>query len=436
MQIAVLGLGKLGSVLAALHASSGNQVVGFDLDAGIVSSLKSGKAPFIEPGLQGLIDLAGENLRASHDPEEAIKVAEASIVIVPTPSRMDGTFSNEYVVNAVQAIGKAISKSQKRHTVIIASTVMPGSCIGEISDALESSSGKKVGEGVGLVYNPQFIALGSIVNNMRRPDLVLIGESDSQSGQVAVDLALACAENRPAISRVSLSSAELAKLAINTFVTTKISFANMLGEFCDFLDGADIDEVTSAVGSDSRIGKKYLQGALGYGGPCFPRDNIALVSSAKSFGIDASIASGTDSINDRQVERIVALVMKFARPGAKISVFGLSYKPDTPVCEESQSIEIANSLTEAGFQVSAYDELVVNAPGLSSKVQVQGSVSDTVLSSDVAVFTHPAASFKELDLARLKSRTIIDIWGSIVDSELTHSSQIIRPGRNLKKGLA
>ncbi len=434
MRIAVFGLGKLGSVLAALHASSGNQVFGVDLDPEIVKSLNSGIAPFIEPGLQKLLDVAGQNLRASVDPLEAIKDADASIVIVPTPSGKDGAFSNKYVVDAVQTIGRSISKSSSIHTVIIASTVMPGSCAGEISDALESSSGKKIGEGVGLVYNPQFIALGSIVNNMRRPDLVLIGESDSLSGQVALELALACADNSPSVSRISLASAELAKLAINTFVTTKISFANMLGEFCDFLDGADIDQVTSAVGSDSRIGKKYLQGALGYGGPCFPRDNIALVASAERYGVDASIASGTDSVNHRQVKRIVTLVQSVAQPGATVSLFGLSYKPDTPVCDESQSIEIANSLADSGFRVSAYDELVVNTPKLSPKVVAHQSLSDSVYSSDISVFTHPVVSFKKLELSRLRSRSVIDIWGSIVESDLNSSSELIRPGRNSNKG--
>jgi UDPglucose 6-dehydrogenase len=437
MKIAVFGLGKLGSVLAALHSSSGNEVQGVDLSEVLVKAINEGKAPFLEQGLQELIDRASSNLRATIDAEQACENADASIVIVPTPSGPDGRFTNEYVVKAVETIGRSIRSSPKRHTAIIASTVMPGSCSGEISRALEESSGKQVGNDVGLVYNPQFIALGSIVSNMRKPDLVLIGESDPESGQVALDLAMAIAENEPAVSRIGLASAELAKLAINTFVTTKISFANMLGEFCDHLEGANIDDVTSAVGADSRIGKKYLQGALGYGGPCFPRDNIALAAAADTLGIDASIAVATDTINNRQVRRILNLVSSLVETGSSVTVFGLAYKPETPVCDESQSVDIANALTASGYKVFAYDELVspADSPKLSSAVTVTQKPSEAVYSSNVAVFTHPVGSFKGLDLSKLVSARVIDVWGSMEKSQLPKSAELIRPGRIANEGL-
>lgn len=408
-----------------------------DLSPEIVYSLSAGRAPFIEPGLQELIASAGSNLRATLSPSNETQDSDVSIVIVPTPSMVGGQFTSEFVVNAVETIGHSIKESLKRHTVIIASTVMPGSCAAEISRALEESSGKQVGKDVGLVYNPQFIALGSIVSNMRKPDLVLIGESDPESGQVALDLALAIAENQPAVSRISLASAELAKLAINTFVTTKISFANMLGEFCDHLEGANIDDVTSAVGSDSRIGKKYLQGALGYGGPCFPRDNIALAAAADTLGIDASIAVATDTINNRQVRRILNLVSSLVETGSSVTVFGLAYKPETPVCDESQSVDIANALAASGYKVCAYDELVspADSPKLSSAVTASQKPSETVYSSNVAVFTHPVGSFKRLDLSKLVSSQVIDIWGSMETSQLPKSAELIRPGRIANEGL-
>jgi UDPglucose 6-dehydrogenase len=437
VKISVFGLGKLGSVLAALHATKGHEVTGVDLSDSLVRTINSGKAPFMEPGFQDLIDLAGQRLQATTSAEEACKDADASIVIVPTPSGPGGGFTNEYVVKVVEAIGQSIQSLTRRHTVIIASTVMPGSCSAEITTALEKSSGKRVGQELGLVYNPQFIALGSILSNMRRPDLILIGESDSEAGQLALDLALAIADNEPAVSRIGLASAELAKLAINTFVTTKISFANMLAEFCDNLEGSNIDDVTSAVGSDSRIGSKYLQGALGYGGPCFPRDNIALAAAAGVLGIDASIAVATDSINNRQVLRILNLVFSECPSGASVTVFGLAYKPDTPVCDESQSIDIANGLIAAGYRVVAYDKLVSpsDAPKLSSAVLATQSLSESVYASDLAVFTHPVSSFQELDLSKLKSGKVIDIWGSIDGSELPVSAALIRPGRVSQEGL-
>lgn len=437
MKLAVFGLGKLGSSLAALYASEGNIVTGVDLSNTVVESINSGRAPFLEPGLQELINSAGGALKATTNAEEACREAEASIVIVPTPSGPDGLFSNDSVIRVIETIGNIVKSSKKRHTVIIASTVMPGSCQNEILNALEKSSGKQVGQDVGLVYNPQFIALGSIVSNMRRPDLILIGESDSEAGQLALELALSVADNTPAVSRIGLASAELAKLAINTFVTTKISFANMLSEFCDHLEGANIDDVTEAVGSDSRIGKKYIHGALGYGGPCFPRDNVALSAAGELLGIDATISLATDQINKRQVARITDLVHSIIPKGASVTIFGLSYKADTPVCEDSQSIEIANHLSKDGYRVFTYDELVspADSPELSSAVRLFQRPKADVYSSDVAVFTHPADSFRELELGKISSRYVVDIWGSIKASELPSSTEVIRPGRITSLGL-
>jgi UDPglucose 6-dehydrogenase len=230
---------------------------------------------------------------------------------------------------------------------------------------------------------------------------------------------------------MSLVSAEITKLAINTFVTTKISFANMIGEVCDQFDGADIDEVTSALGSDSRIGAKYLRGALGYGGPCFPRDNQALAAAARVSGVDASVAVATDAINNRQVSRIVDLATSFAMPGSVISIFGMSYKPDTPVCDQSQSIDIANSLIARGFRVIAYDELVQikDASLMSTQVELINEPSDSAYESSVAILAHPIANLRKIDLLRFRGGHIIDVWGSVTGLPHSPELEVIRPGR-------
>lgn len=435
MKLAVFGLGKLGSVIAAIHAHAGHEVVGVDLNENLISTLNQGKSPFLEPGLQELIDSCDGRLSATSDPRIALEECDASIIIVPTPSGSDGKFSSEFVETAARTISENVSIHSKRHTILIASTVMPGTCEGSITTAIESVSKHRVGTTIGLAYNPQFIALGSIVNNMERPDLVLIGQSDPDAGNLAELLALGCATNKPEVKKIGLTSAELAKIAINTFVTTKISFANMLAELCDNLPNADIDDVTSAVGADSRVGKKYLQGALGYGGPCFPRDNIALAAAAKNFNIDATIATATDEINDRQVERISFLVGKSTNQGSQVKVFGLSYKPDTPVCDESQSIEIANRLHKMGFDVTCYEEL--SSPSdyalLEVNIDVENTPNPSIYSGDVAVFTHPVGSFSKLDPALLQFKKIIDIWGSLRLENLREGTELIRPGRTKKE---
>ena len=151
---------------------------------------------------------------------------------------------------------------------------------------------------------------------------------------------------------MNLVNAELTKITVNTFITTKISFVNMVSELCDHLPGADVDEVAGAVGLDSRIGKKYFKGGLGYGGPCFPRDNIAFTSLAKTFNVDATIALATDQINERQVDRLLSKIKRLTSGRKFIGILGLTYKCDTPVTECSQSIMVANRLAKEGYRLS------------------------------------------------------------------------------------
>lgn len=413
MRIAVFGLGKLGAVMAAVLADAGHDVVGVDLSADLVALVNAGVAPVDEPGLQALMDASAGRLRATTDAADALDGAQASYVIVPTPSGADGTFTNRYVVTALDAIGSRLAAHADPHTVVICSTVMPGSCDGELRAALEQASGRQVGVDVGLVYSPEFIALGSIVRDMQHPDLVLIGESDAASGDIVEAVARSVVRNTPTVKRMTPVNAELTKIAINTFVTTKISFANMLGEICDQLDGADVDVVTDAVGSDSRIGTKYLKGAIGYGGPCFPRDNIALTRLADAVGVDAAIARATDAVNDRQVDRVAALVVDAAAAPAKVVVLGLSYKPDTPVCERSQGVELANVLAARGYDVTAVDPSAVPAgtAELSPAVRTHTHAATAIDGAAVVVVMTPWEEFATVSPEDLQDKAVIDAWG-------------------------
>jgi UDPglucose 6-dehydrogenase len=267
MQISVIGLGKLGAPLAAVLASKGHDVVGVDLSADYVHKLANGIAPVQEPQLQELINANRARLRATTSFAEAVQASELSFIIVPTPSGPDGTFSNRHVLSAVREIGKCLRKKRDYHVVNITCTVMPGSCDGEIREALEESSGRTVGVNVGLCYNPEFIALGSVVKNMLYPDMILLGESDARAGTALESVYRQVCEKQPPVQRMSLVNAEIVKISVNTFVTTKITYANMLSGICERIPGADVDIVTAALGLDTRIGRKYLQGALGYGGP-------------------------------------------------------------------------------------------------------------------------------------------------------------------------
>lgn len=411
MKLSVVGLGKLGAPLAAVLASKGHQVIGVDVNCEFVESINCGKAPVGEPQLQDLISAYHNNLRATLNYEEAVLNSEITFLIVPTPSRADGLFSNEYLLKALEKVGEALSKKVGYHLVVITSTVTPGATQGELKKALEESSGKEVGAEIGLCYNPEFIALGTVVRDMLFPDMILIGESDEKSGDLLESVYRSICAKNPPIKRMNLVNAEIAKLAVNTFVTTKISYANMLSDICDRLPQADVDVVTDAVGLDSRIGSKYLKGAVAFGGPCFPRDNKALAAIAQTLGARADLAIATQGINEYQNERLF-LILKNLGLSKKIGILGLSYKPGTYVVEESQGVKIANQLSQEGAEVFAFDPMAIEEAQkfLQPKVHLCESVFECVENADIIVLMIPWPEFKAITPEMCKEKVMIDYW--------------------------
>ena len=434
MEIAVIGLGKLGSPLAAVLASKGHTVVGVDLNPAAVQALNAGRAPVTEPGLQECLDSVQGRLRATTDFADAIPATDISFIIVPTPSGANGMFSNRYVVDAVRRIGAALRGTDRYHVVNITSTVMPGSTGGEIRAALEEASLRTVGRDVGLTYNPEFIALGSVVRDLLRPDMLLIGESDTRAGDVLEQVYASTVESNPPVQRMNWVCAELTKIAVNTFVTTKISYANMIAEICEKLPGADVDTVTAALGKDSRIGAKYLKGALGYGGPCFPRDNVALAALARSLGLTADVAEATDAINRRQVDRVAALVARLAPKPATVAVLGLAYKPDTPVVEESQGVMIARALSAAGHAVLIVDPVALDSATavLGDAVTPVSTAEAAVSAASIVVITTPAREFAALSPACFKAngggKIVLDCW-RVLSADVADVADVVHLGR-------
>jgi UDPglucose 6-dehydrogenase len=419
MKISVIGLGKLGSPLAAVFASKGFDVIGVDVNVAFVDAINAGRAPVDEPRLQELIGNNRQRLQATLDIGEAINASDVTFVVVPTPSDAAGRFSNAAVLRAMEGVGAALRRKSDYHLVVITSTVMPGSTDGEIRAALERHASRAVGPALGLCYNPEFIALGSVVRDMLQPDMILIGESDAKAGDFLETLYRQSCDNQPAIRRMNFVNAELAKIAVNTFVTTKISYANMLADICDRLPGANVDVVTQAVGSDSRIGTKYLKGATGYGGPCFPRDNAAFGVLARSLGARAELAEATDALNRYQVERVMGAVEARLGDSGSVGVLGLSYKPDTAVVEESQGVALVERLLERGRRVIAYDpkalptaKMVVRRP-----FEAAASAAECVRAASLVVVMTPWPEFRDIPAEafnRSSSRlTVIDCWRMI-----------------------
>jgi UDPglucose 6-dehydrogenase len=404
--------------MVACLAEKGFSVVGVDLNQTFVSQINEGKAPVQEPGLDEMLARNKERIRATTDYADAIEHSDVTFIIVPTPSEADGGFSLKYVLSCIAEIGAALRNKDTFHLVVVTSTVMPGSTDGVIRPALEQASGKTCGQDFGLCYSPEFIALGSVIQDMLYPDFTLIGESDPKSGAILEAVYKQLCTTQPPVSHMNLVNAELAKISVNTFVTTKISYANMLSEICDNLPGADVDVVTSAIGQDSRIGKKYLKGATGYGGPCFPRDNVAFGFLASSVGANAAIAQATDTINRRQAPRLAERLLAQLPTGATVGILGLSYKPDTNVIEESQGVALAKELIERGFSVVLYDPLALENVRqiLGAQPRYAASAKACVQEATAVVITTPSAEFKKLEPADFTPassaprKLVLDCW--------------------------
>ena len=413
--ISVFGLGKLGSPLAVALAHKGFHVIGVDVSGQPVNALNQGLAPVQEPGLQEMLDTAYRNVRATIDYEDAVLNSETSSIIVPTPTGPDGGFVLDHVIEVAQRIARELAKKQSYHLIAVGSTVMPGDS-DRVRDAVESASGKLCGRDFGLCYSPFFIALGSVLHDLQHPDMLLIGQSDETAGDLYEAVLRQLTDNHPAVRRMNFVNAELTKLAVNGYITTKISYANMIARMCERMAGADASTVTGAMGMDGRIGSKYLTGGMAYGGPCFPRDNVALARVAEHLGTGAPIATATHTFNMEQSHVLAGWVGQHVARGARISVLGLSYKPDTSSVDELASIYLVQDLLAIGFSVTAYDPAAMaNARNRRELgIGYAASLEDAVASADAIIIATPWKEFKDLNPESLRRAgnkvTIFDCW--------------------------
>ncbi len=356
MNISFIGLGKLGLCSAACFASKGHHVTGVDSNQEFIAALRQRRCPIDETGLDSLLQSAWENLSVTDDYAHAVAESDATFIIVPTPSQQDGQFSNTYVEKVLEQLAPALAAKKSFHIVNIVSTVMPGSGETVFRPLLEHLTGKKCGQDFGLAYNPEFIALGSVIQNFLNPDMVLIGSSDERTALTLQEAYSNTVDSKPHFAHMNLTNAEITKLSLNCFVTMKISFANELTALCENIPGANVDVVTQALGHDTRIGRKYLTGGLGFGGPCFPRDNKAFQAVGRQFGYTLQLGPQVVAVNEAVVDRLFAYIHAgFEKKGQPVALFGVSYKQDTQITEASQGILLAHKLVEAGYAVRLHD---------------------------------------------------------------------------------
>jgi UDPglucose 6-dehydrogenase len=432
--VSVVGLGKLGLGLALSFASSGIKVLGVDVNDHVVQSINSGTTPIVEPQYQELITAHSANFSATRNHADAIEKTDTTFVLVATPSIGDGRFSNRYVKSALRSLAEALRQSSKPyHLFVISSTVVPGSTNKSFIPLLEQYSGRKLNQGFGVCYDPDFVALGTVVRDFLNPDLIVIGESDQRAGDQVVAIHEKACQSKPVMARMPIISAEVAKVSLNAYITMKISFANTLANICEKIPGADVDAITNAIGVDKRISPYYLKGGLGYGGTCFPRDTKAFITIARQFGDEAELIQATERVNEHQARHLSALVMNELNEERKVSVLGLAFKTNTPVIEESPAIKLMHDLVNEDIDVTVYDPLALtNTYALfDDELTYADSAAECLGRSPVCVITLQDAEYKRVveDFAPEKPVTVIDCWRILDPGKLHANIRYIAVGR-------
>mgnify|MGYP000868705546 CR=1 FL=1 len=421
MNVAVFGLGKLGQPMAVVLARAGHQVTAYDVNPEVSHEVGRGRATVDEPMLAEEMAECGDSLTTSALVEECVSNSDIAYVIVPTPSQEDGSFTNRFVIEAVTGIGEALSGREGPYTVVICSTMMPGSTDGEVKEALEASAGRHVD----LVYSPQFIALGSVLHDMRNPDVFLVG-TDSTSAYMQVEEIAKTVFDDPDsvyVAWLTPTEAEIVKIGINTYITMKISFANALGWVCGNVPGVDGYRVTRTIGQDSRIGSKYILSGGPYGGPCFPRDTDAFAAFVKeATGTDnwAGLAIETAGLNDDIIKFTVKTAVAAANDESRdressILLLGTGYKPASPVTEESFAFRVAEALerevTSMGleFEIFGHDA-TADVPWGVSRLTEGAAEAKAAREDVVTIICSPEPQFAQMDFS-----TVVDVWGIVPD---------------------
>jgi UDPglucose 6-dehydrogenase len=406
-KISIIGLGKLGLPWLSVLVEKGFDVIGVDKNKSLLQQIKNGKNPYYEEGLEEFFSKR-YNFQITDNIYDAVFNTDITFIIVPTPSDDSGKFSNKYIIEVLNDILSAIKNKNDYHLIVITSTIMPASMEKVIIPYIEKNSGKRCSIDFGVCYNPEFIALGEVRKGMMFPDFVLIGESDKKAGDILENIYKNVCENNPPIKRMNFINAEICKIAVNSFITMKISFANMLGELCDRISNASANIITDAMGCDTRIGKKYFSPGGKYGGPCFPRDNIAFTKFFQENRLIAELPMATDQINKRQTMLIFEKIKKFYKEGMTIGIAGISYKEKTDITEKSQGIELLEYLLNNSFlPINIYNfGYPYTYYSLNHKdVTFFSNEKDFINHSDIIVKIL-RNNFKE----SLDNKIVIDIW--------------------------
>ena len=402
MKIAVVGSGYVGLVLGACLAENGNTVACVDKDESKVATLKSGKMPIYEPGLEEMVvrNQQEDRLTFTTDLASSVKTSAIVFIAVGTPQGEDGAADLQHVLAVAKAIGRAMDK----YTVVVDKSTVPVGTAKLVRDTIAAETKQSFS----VVSNPEFLKQGAAIEDFMKPDRVVIGveEQDDRAAQVMKELYGPFTRTGAPILTMSTASAELCKYAANSILATRISFMNEIANVCELV-GADVDHVRKAIGSDRRIGTSFLFPGVGYGGSCFPKDTQALLKSAQDKGYDFKILRAVEDVNDRQKERLVDKIEKFfpSLSGRTVGIWGLAFKPRTDDMREAPAIPIIERLLAGGAVVKAYDPAAAPvARGIfGSRITFCDKSYDALNGADALAVVTEWNEFREPDFTKMRS---------------------------------
>jgi UDPglucose 6-dehydrogenase len=402
MRIAVVGTGYVGLVAGVCFADSGHAVICVDVDEEKIGRLRKGQSPIYEPGLEELLhrNIAGERLEFSTDLPAAVKASEVIFIAVGTPQGDSGDAD----LRVAMSVAQQIAQAAERYTVVVNKSTVPVGTAARMQAEIAQTA--KVG--IDVVSNPEFLKEGAAIDDFLKPDRIVIGSASDQARAIMAELYSPFVRTESPIYFMDPRSAELTKYAANAMLATRISFMNEVANLCEKV-GADVDSVRKAMGSDERIGQKFLFPGCGYGGSCFPKDVKALIATARNNGLDFTLLSAVDAVNDRQ-KRVLAQKAKahFGTGnlrGKKFGVWGLAFKPKTDDLRQAPSIALIEELLAEGAIVVAHDPVANDHAQklLGGRVSLVSNPYAAVEGADALFLVTEWNEFRQPDFGRMKS---------------------------------
>jgi UDPglucose 6-dehydrogenase len=415
MRIIVVGSGYVGLVTSACFAESGVNVTCVDVDIDKIQQLKDGSMPIYEPGLEIMVRNNVEKKRLSFttDLEEGIDGSEVIFIAVGTPPGEDGSADLKHVLNVAKEIGRIIIK----HIVVVTKSTVPVGTSEKIRNIIQAELDKRnVSIPFDLASNPEFLKEGAAIDDFLKPERIVIGTDNEKTREIMNRLYMPFVLNNHPILFMDIASAEITKYAANAMLATRISFINEIANLCDIL-GADINNVRKGIGSDSRIGSKFIYPGTGYGGSCFPKDIKAIIRTAKDNGYELNVIEAVEKANNYQKNVIFSKMAKFFNNNLKnkiIGIWGLSFKPKTDDIREAPSIILIEKLLEAGARVNAYDPAAINETKklLGTRIEYTSDPYEALVNVDAVALITEWSEFHLPDFNRMgelmKGKVIFD----------------------------